>query len=55
MPKDARPEFIESTAGEVAAELARRGIRADQRITVTMSRMSRMTGSRRRAPMPVRR
>jgi hypothetical protein len=34
MPKDARPEFIESTAGEVAAELARRGIRADQRITV---------------------
>src|SRR3954471_9166543 len=28
MPKDARPEFIESTAGEVAAELARRGIRA---------------------------
>jgi len=36
MPKDARPEFIESTAGEVAAELARRGIRADQRITVTI-------------------
>ena len=36
MPKDARPEFIESTAGEVAAELVRRGIRADQRITVTI-------------------
>jgi hypothetical protein len=37
MPKDARPEFIESTAGEVAAELARRGIRTDQRITVTVT------------------
>jgi hypothetical protein len=32
--KDAGPDFIESTAGEVAAELAHRGIRADQRITV---------------------
>ena len=37
MPKDARPEFIESTVGEVAAELARRGIRADQRVTVTIA------------------
>jgi hypothetical protein len=36
MPKDARPEFIESTAGDVAAELVRRGIRPDQRITVTI-------------------
>ena len=36
MPKDARPDFIESTAGEVTAELARRGIRADQRIIVTI-------------------
>ena len=36
MPKDARPEFIENTAGEVAAELKRRGIRADQNITVTI-------------------
>ena len=36
MPKDARPEFIESTAGEVAAELARRDIRTDQRVTVTI-------------------
>ena len=26
MTKDAQPEFIESTAGEVAAELARRGV-----------------------------
>lgn len=34
MPKDARPHFFESTAGEVAAELARSGIRAGQRITV---------------------
>jgi hypothetical protein len=36
MPKDVQPEFIESTAGEVAAELVRRGIRADQRVTVTI-------------------
>jgi hypothetical protein len=36
MPKDARPEFIESTAGDVAAELVRRGIRPDQRITVAI-------------------
>ena len=36
MPKDTRPGFTESTAGEVAAELARRGIRADQRVTVTI-------------------
>ena len=36
MPKDAQPELIESTAGEVGAELARRGIRADQRVTITV-------------------
>ena len=36
MPKDVQPELIESTAGEVAAELLRRGIRADQRITITI-------------------
>jgi hypothetical protein len=36
MPKETSPELIESTAGDVAAELARRGIRADQRVTVTI-------------------
>jgi hypothetical protein len=36
MIKDAQPEFIESTAGEVAAELARRGVAPDQRVTITI-------------------
>jgi hypothetical protein len=36
MAKDARPGFTESTAGEVTAGLARRGIRADQRGAVTI-------------------
>ena len=36
MSKDAQPEFIESTAGEVAAELARRGVAPDQRVTITI-------------------
>jgi hypothetical protein len=36
MTKDAQPEFIESTAGEVAAELARRGVTPDQRVTITI-------------------
>jgi hypothetical protein len=36
MAKDAQPEFIESTAGEVAAELARRGVAPDQRVTITI-------------------
>jgi hypothetical protein len=31
-----RPEFIESTAGKVAEELARRGIAPDQRVTITI-------------------
>ena len=30
------PEFIESTAGQVAAELARRGIAPDQRVMITI-------------------
>jgi hypothetical protein len=30
------PEFIESTAGQVAAELARRGIAPDQRVIVAI-------------------
>ncbi|HMR32511.1 MAG TPA: hypothetical protein PKA13_15640 [Geminicoccaceae bacterium] len=32
----ARPEFIESTAGKVAEELARRGIAPGQRVTITI-------------------
>ncbi len=28
------PEFIESTAGQVAAELARRGVAPDQHVTI---------------------
>jgi hypothetical protein len=36
MDKDTQPEFIESTAGEVAAELARRGISPEQRVTITI-------------------
>ena len=31
-----KPEFIESTAGEVATELARRGIAPDQRVMITI-------------------
>ena len=30
------PEFIESTAGKVAEELARRGIAPGQRVTITI-------------------
>jgi hypothetical protein len=30
-----RPEFIESTAGKVAEELARRGIPLAERVTIT--------------------
>ena len=36
MTKLAEPTFIESTAGQVAAELKRRGIRSEQRVTVTI-------------------
>jgi hypothetical protein len=36
MADDTRTIVIESTAGEVAAELARRGIPAGQRVTVTV-------------------
>lgn len=36
MAEDAAPEFIESTAGQVAAELARRGIAPDQRVLITI-------------------
>ena len=30
------PQVIESTAGEVAAELARRGVAPEQRVTITI-------------------
>ena len=36
MTKDATPEIVESTAGQVAAELARRGIAPDRRVVVTI-------------------
>ncbi len=36
MPKGTEPEFIESTAGQVAAELARRGVAPEQRVTITI-------------------
>ena len=36
MAKEREPQFIESTAGQVAAELARRGVAPGQRVTVTI-------------------
>jgi len=36
MTKLAEPQFIESTAGQVAAELARRGIAPDRHVTITV-------------------
>jgi len=36
MTKGTQPEFIESTAGQVAAELARRGVAPEQRVTITI-------------------
>ena len=36
MTKVAEPQFIESTAGQVADELARLGIAPQQRVTVTI-------------------
>jgi hypothetical protein len=36
MPKPAESQFIESTAGQIAAELARRGIPPDQHLTVVI-------------------
>jgi hypothetical protein len=36
MTKVAEPQFIESTTGQVAAELARRGIAPDRHVTVTV-------------------
>ncbi len=36
MTKVTEPQFIESTAGEVAAELARRGIAPDRPVTISV-------------------
>jgi hypothetical protein len=36
MAKETAPEFIESTAGQVAAELARRGVAPEKRVTITI-------------------
>lgn len=36
MAKAAEPQFIECTAGQVAAELARRGIARDRHVTITI-------------------
>jgi len=36
MTKVAEPQFIESTAGQVADELARRGIAPDRHVTITI-------------------
>ncbi len=36
MTKVSEPQFFESTAGQVAAELARRGIAPDQHVTITI-------------------
>jgi hypothetical protein len=36
MTKTAEPQFIETTAGQIAAELVRRGIPPDQHVTVAI-------------------
>jgi hypothetical protein len=36
MTKVAEPQFIETTAGQVADEFARRGIAPDQHVTITI-------------------
>ncbi len=47
MSKVAEPQFIESTAGQVAAELARRGIAPDQHVTITIEPNDWLTEVRR--------
>jgi hypothetical protein len=47
MSKVAEPQFIESTAGQVAAELARLGIAPDQHVTVTIEPNDWLTEVRR--------
>jgi len=41
------PEFIESTAGQVAAELVRRGISPEQRVMITIEPEDWLTQARR--------
>jgi hypothetical protein len=36
MTKETTPEFIENAVGQVAAELARRGIAPEKRVTITI-------------------
>jgi hypothetical protein len=45
----ARGEVIETTAGEVAAELARRGISSDERVTITIEPTPELVPGRREA------
>ena len=45
--KDATVEVIESTVGQIAAELARRGIEADRPVTVTVEPDDWLTRARR--------
>ena len=47
MTKVTEPQFIESTAGQVATELARRGIPPDQQVTVTVEPDDWLTEARR--------
>jgi hypothetical protein len=47
MSKVAEPQFIESTAGQVAAELARLGIAPDQHVTITIEPNDWLTEVRR--------
>jgi len=47
MAKVIEQQFIESTAGQVAAELARRGIPSDQQVTITIEPNDWLTDARR--------
>jgi hypothetical protein len=47
MTKVFEQQFIESTAEQVAAELARRGIPSDQQVTITIEPNDWLTAARR--------
>jgi hypothetical protein len=47
MTKPAEPEVISSTVGEIAEELRRRGISADERVTLTIEPESELIPGRR--------
>lgn len=47
MTKVTEQQFIESTAGQVATELARRGISPDQQVTITIEPNDWLTEARR--------